>query len=274
LKSDGGRLSVSQDKSTDLMAARLVPWMSGGLKRLKTEELIDSLNGKVVGMDLSIDQNEVTLSGVTNRADLRLQLELLLAYATDMAYDQATIERTKQAYIDAYPQIPSTPGGAFGLYSHQFLSLNDARSKPLSLEDAKALNGPKAFALLQSLLKGQIEITLVGDFERDQALSEVERTFGALKPRQKIKKRSEGPNLIKGPHQATIRHKGRIDQGLILTIYPAPDFWSDVRRARGMQLLNNVIRLRMTEEIREKRRLPIHHQSALAHPKSTRDTGS
>lgn len=250
---DGGRLSVAQNKAPDLMAARLIPWMAGGLNKLKTEELIDSLNGKVVGMDLSIDQNEVTLSGVTNRSDLRLQLELLMAFATDMAYDPAIIERSKQAYIENYPQIPSTPGGAFGLYSHKYLSVKDARSTPLSLEQAKAINGQKSFELLQSLLKGQIEITIVGDFSRADALAEIERTFGSLKPRQKIKKRSDGPSLMKGPHAATIRHKGRIDQGLIVTMIPAPDFWSDVRRARGMQLLNNIIRLRMTEEIREKK---------------------
>ena len=83
-----------------------------------------------------------------------------------------------------------------------------------------------------------IEIGVVGDFDRDQIISEVARTFGALPKRLKKHQRSDEKirKLVfpKGtPRPVKLSHAGQSDTAMLRIYWPAPD-GRDALTARRM----------------------------------------
>jgi zinc protease len=113
--------------------------------------------------------------------------------------------------------------------------------------------GPMREILAPALASGPLEIDIVGDIGVERAIAETAATFGALPPRAAAPV-DEGRRQIRFPAAAleTRTHKGRADLGLAFIAWPTTDVDSDPRRTRVLNLLAQVVQLRLTDEIREK----------------------
>jgi zinc protease len=115
-----------------------------------------------------------------------------------------------------------------------------------SIGDLKAVVGPE-------LASGPMELIIVGDVSVEEAIRQTAATFGAMPPRVPLMLASSALDVrFPAPGLVRLTHEGRADQGLAMIAWPTVDFYSDQRRARTLNLLSQVLQLRLIDEIREK----------------------
>jgi zinc protease len=153
-----------------------------------------------------------------------------------------------------HDQLATTPGGVFSRDSGVLLRSGDRRWALPSREEiaGSTLDEGKAF-VSSAMRSGPIEVVIVGDITVDEAVKQVAATFGALPARQMA---APAPAALRtsfpSPGTARATHQGRADQGLAYIAWPTTDFYADQKQARTLNLLSQVLQLRLTDEIREK----------------------
>lgn len=249
-----GYQALPLDGSVFTMAAGVLP--AGGLGPLRSEQIDEVLAGRTYGAGFSVAENAFVFTGATTPTDFDLQMQVLAAYVTDAAWRAEPFEQLRIQLTQALPQLSATPGGAWTLASSGLLNSNDARWRIPSAEQiAAAQLAPLRQAVESSLSQGPIEITIVGDVDIDQAIAGVAATFGALPSRPAAPAVTAEaaarrfPAGVAEPVQLT--HGGRADQALGFIAWPTVDNFSDVREARLVRLVADVMRLRLIEELRE-----------------------
>jgi zinc protease len=119
--------------------------------------------------------------------------------------------------------------------------------KQRKLDEAKALLAPL-------LASAPIEIAVVGDVDEAAVIDGIARTFGALPARQlEAPAYSEARKVSfrKTFDPVTLTHKGDADQALLAIAWPTDDD-EDLRRVVGLNLLAEVMKLELTNTLREK----------------------
>jgi zinc protease len=247
-----GRMDLSRDKPSAAWASSA--FIEGGLKKVTAEELDQIMTKRIVGASFGIDDNAFTLGGVTRPADLNVQLQVLAAYATDPGFRPEAFDRVQTYYATVHDQLESTASGIVQRDLARLQHSDDSRwafpTKQVigstKADDFKALLGPH-------LANGPVEVIVVGDTTVDQAIAAVAPTFGALPPRSAP---SVAPDARKtsfpGPAAQPIdeTHKGRADQGYAVAAWPTTDLFADVKGARTIRVLVNVMELRLIDTLR------------------------
>jgi zinc protease len=228
----------------------------GGLGQLTAEEMEQVLASKVYGARLSVGEEAFSLSGGTRRQDFELQMQVLAAYLTDAAWRPQPFQRMKAYGETLLDQLASTPGGVFGRDGDRLLHSGDPRwafpnraeMAAARLEDLKAvIQGP--------LSSGPIEVVIVGDIDVETAIRETAATFGALPARSPVPAPAAARAVaFPGPTATPVRltHRGRPDQAIAFVAWPTADFPSNPQQAREIRMLERVMELRLTDELREK----------------------
>jgi zinc protease len=250
----GGYVHMPRDKA-GLNWLLPFSFTEGGLTKLTTEELEEALTGRIVSTDLDIDEDVFEFSGRTNARDLTLQMQLMAAFATDPAYRANGLKRYQDAAENFLKQYSSTPGGVLQRELGSIVRNGDPRWAFPTLADMQARRIDDVKAVMAPVLDAApIEITMVGDVSPDDAAKAVGETFAALQTR--AAKLSEHPDArtVRFPslarqHQFT--HEGKPDQAVAYAAWPAPDFYSNPKRARTISLLREMMKVRLTDEFRE-----------------------
>ncbi|ESQ73833.1 pitrilysin family protein [Asticcacaulis sp. AC402] len=254
----GGLDSLSPAARPPVFQASAHGLSEGGLGQLTATEIKDSLNGRIYGIDFDIGEDSTTLRGGTTREDFALQMQVLMAFTTDSAYRADAWERLKAFVPNYYTSLASTPGGVFQMNADRVLHSNDSRFGIPSQTDFLATTNDQIRALIDTQLKSQpVEITIVGDVTEDQAKAQIAATFATLKPRTALPEPTDS-DTVKFPATGlnqVFQHGGREDQGLTYFAFPTGDFFADTKRARGLEVLADVLSLRLTDEVREKQAL-------------------
>lgn len=248
-----GLLQLPSDRTTPMWALGSA-FSEGGLGRLTREQLEETLAANVYGVGIGPDEDAYGLSGATRPDDFALQMQVLAAYFTDAAWRPEPFERLRGLYLQALPQLEATPGGVFQRDSGRLLHGGDARwgfpseaeLRAASLDELKAIT-------TAGLADGPIEITIVGDIDVDTAIAGVVSTFGALPARGDFAAPASPTVRFPAPTPEPVRltHAGRADQALGYAAWPTSAAADDMHEARLLRLLADVLRLRLTEELRE-----------------------
>lgn len=250
----GGYIHMPRDK-IGLNWALPFGFMEGGLKRLTTDELEEALTGRIVSNGLDLDEEAFEFAGRTNARDLKLQLQLMAAFATDPAYRSAGVERLQAAAENYLKQYSSSPGRVLSREAPALVRSGDPRWAFPSLKQMQALTIGDIEATMRPILEqAPLELTVVGDVRVEDAVAAVGATFGALKSRAKTFAERPGARNVRFPAKAgTYRftHEGRADQASAYVAWPGPDFFSSPRRARTLSLIRDIMKVRLTEEFRE-----------------------
>ena len=247
----------------DLMNTREAPLRTyltnslaaGGLGKHSQDELTSVLAGRSVGFSLSSDADAFGSGGTTTPRDLALQMQVLAAMLTDAGYRPEGVERYRKNIDNFFNTLDSTPGRALSSASGAILSDNDPR---FSLQPKSAFEALDFVQLRDAigdrLAHGAIELALVGDLDENAAIAAVAATLGALPPREEaFQPRAENRNRsftsTRGPR--TLTHKGEPDQALLQWVWPTTDD-RDQAEALRLQLLARIVRLELTDRLREK----------------------
>jgi zinc protease len=250
-----GRLDLPTDRPTVAWAAPFA-FNEGGTVDLSNEEIDRILTGRVYSLGFSVDDDAFVLSGRTRPEDFATQLELITAYAAKPGFRPEGFQRVKSYLPSQLDQLEATPNGVLQRDLGALIHADDPRWAFPTREAAAAAQASELKALLAGpLADGPIEVVVVGDVTLDRAISEVSRTFGALPPRPDAPRPGPERLAVRFPAgvaaPVTRTHKGRADQAIAYTAWPTKDFFADPQQARELRLLESVMDLRLTDELRE-----------------------
>ncbi|HKT86477.1 MAG TPA: insulinase family protein [Novosphingobium sp.] len=226
----------------------------GGLGKHSRDELDTILAGRTVGFGMR--SNEASFDGryQTTPRDLQLQLELIAAFVTDPGYRTEGQVQYRQMVNNYFAQLRATPASALQADLGAIISGNDPRFSLQPVQAYRQLTYDKLKEDIgDRLAHGAIEIGIVGDFDEDQAIALVARTLGALPPREPAFRDypDRAPRAF-DPERGlrVIRHTGPADQALLRLTWPTRDD-SDPVEALKLELLERVVRIELTDELRE-----------------------
>lgn len=250
---DGGDLLATHERP--LATAMVASLPLGGLGKHSQDELESLLAGRTVTSNLASSGDTFVSTGITTPRDLELQLKLLTAGLVDPGFRREGEVRYRRDIANWFKRKDATPGGALGSAIGGILSDGDPRFTVQAPGDYQKLG----FAQLREsigdrLTQGAIELALVGDIDEQGAIALVARTLGALPPREseflpRAERRHRPFTAERAPR--TVNHTGEADQALLQWTWPTTDD-SDPTEVQRLELLERIVRLELTEELRER----------------------
>lgn len=225
---------------------------ASGLGKHSDDELRRILAGRNVGVGLRVGDDAVEFSGKTTPADLTLQLQLLAAHLVDPGW-RAEGELVARRQLDPfYSRLLTQPTGPLRLDVPRLLASGDTRFglprrdevMARTLIELRAWLGPQ-------LASGALELSLIGDLDVEAAIAAASATIGAL-PAREAKPALEELRRVStpAPGDHDLRYSGAIAKNLLAVYWPTTDA-RDVRVARRLNLLSDVLTDRLRTAVRE-----------------------
>ncbi|OBX20895.1 peptidase M16 [Erythrobacter sp. QSSC1-22B] len=229
--------------------------ISSGLGELGEEELDRISTGRKMGFDFAVDEGAFTFFAQTRADDLADQLYLFAAKLDMPRWDPNPILRAQAAARLAYESYATSPAGVLNRDLDALLRDGDARFATPDLA-ALAETDPEGFrAFWEPLLaQGPVELLIFGDFERDEAVAALARTFGALEPRGDL------PEVIAArvpsfpdDEDTTIRyHRGDANQAAAVIAWPSGGGVAGLPESRQLEILVQLFNNRLFDAMRER----------------------
>ncbi len=252
LNVDGGQMLDTRDNP--LATAMTGSLLVGGLGAHSLDDLQSILAGSQVGLNIDASAETFQFSATTTPGDLDLQLRLFAAALADPGYRSAGEEQYRRNVANWFARRNATPDAALGNAEGAIISDDDPR---FSLQAEDAYLG-LTFARLRDAIadrwaNGAMELALVGDFDEQATIDLVARTLGAL-PVRESEFEAYADNRIRSFTQdrapRVVRHEGEANQALLRMIWPTRDD-SDLQEAVQLELLERIMRIRLTDTLRE-----------------------
>ncbi len=224
-----------------------------GVGRLNRHELDQALADKNTSVFFRVAEGHFALKGTTVTKEVRLMFQLMRSYLLDPAYRREASRLVMERFRQVYAEMDHSVETARRLLGPRFLAGDDGRFgypppeafRHLSLADARDW-------LSVFLKKARLELSVVGDMDRDAVLALASRYFGSLPAR---------PGLVRPRPVSGIRFPAgktrifpvdtKIPKALVVLAYPTEDLWN-IRRTRRLNILGEVLSERLREGIREK----------------------
>ncbi|MEO1121253.1 MAG: insulinase family protein, partial [Pseudomonadota bacterium] len=250
---DGGNLMATQE---DPLAVYLAGSLGlGGLGKHSEDELTTILAGRSVRFGMRSGTDSFTMTSTTTPRDLELQLQVMAALITDPGYRAEGVERFRRGIDNFFETLTATPGRALGAAYGREISDGDPRFSLQPIEAFKALDYDQLQATIADRLeKGAIEVAIVGDMDEAATIAHVAATLGALDPREtefRPREASRMRTFTQDRSARLLEHDGEADQALVRLVWPARDD-SDFEETVQLQMLGRIMRLELTDRIREK----------------------
>ena len=176
---------------------------------------------------------------------------MLQARLADPVVREDIYKRAMQGFEQMYGQMTSDVSGAMQLSGESFLAGGNKSFGLPSWQEFAVLQPEQIRSwVTPAILSGALEVSLVGDFDRQQ-VRELATTY--LAP---LAKRERGQATVEQLHfpageslQLTVGSS--VDKAMLVVAWPTADFW-DIERTRRLYLLTEVFSDRLRKIIREK----------------------
>ncbi|MEH6791966.1 M16 family metallopeptidase [Parasphingorhabdus sp.] len=228
--------------------------MASGVGELGQEELDKITTGRRIGLGFNIDNDAFEIAADTRPSDLEDQLHLMAAKLAFPRWDAAPVIRSKAASLIGYDSFSASPQAVLDRDLEWLLRGKDPRWKTPDKQDFEQLTAEKFRAFWQPVLaSGPIEVMLFGDFDRDQAVESILRTFGALKNRQSktvapLAVSPQFPEPKAGPE--ILVHKGDKERAAAMVAWPTGGGLDNIRESRKLEVLTSIFNDRLFEILR------------------------
>jgi len=249
---DGGSLMNTRD---DPLRTYLIGSLSaGGLGEHSRDELQTILAGRSVDFSASNGADAFSFTGATTTSDVGLQMQLLTAALTDPGYRLEGIEQFRRGIDNYFETLNTTPFRAYGNAAGAILSDGDPRFSLQPREAFFALDYEGLDrAIGDRLATGAIELSLVGDFDEEEAIAAVATTLGALPAREpefRVRQDARAREFTSNRERHVLTHEGEADQALVRLVWPTDDD-SDFEKELRLSLLARMVRIELTDRLRE-----------------------
>jgi len=224
--------------------------------------------GKQISVGGGNGQDTFALS--VNGAPKDLQDGLRLAYLllTQPRVEGPAVKKFKEEKLQQLAQISTSVEAQISLKINELLSGGDARFRELTPDEVNRADAERSQAWLDlALAKGPIEVSIVGDMDRNQMLDLAARYLGSLPKRDRVLPALDPLRQVQikpGPHELTVEVETITPRGVVFVGWRGAD-WHEVRERRILELAGRILSARVREEIREKRGLA-YSPGAFARP--------
>ena len=253
LRVDGGTLLATRDDPTRVALAN--SFMLGGLEAHSVDDLRSVLAGRTVSPSFGAGVDAFGGSATTSPEDFALQAKLLAAYLTHPGYRADGLALIRRVLPQQYAANDATPAAVIARDAGGILANDDPRAQTPPLDKLMALDWTQLKPVIaDSLAHGAIEIGVVGDIDEQAVIDAIAATFGALPARRAaFDPRTDARirEFAADRRERTLVHKGPAEQAELRVYWPARDD-SDLAEAMRLNLLARVMRLKLTEELRER----------------------
>lgn len=224
-----------------------------GLGKLEKDEIERAMAGKNTRVAFSIKEDAFIFRGETVSKEISLLFQLFYAHLTDPAFREDAYRLSMERFEQEFLTLSQSVDGVMKISGERFLAGGDSRFgfppydrfKELTLDDVRSWIG-------DSLSRGGVEISVVGDFDIEEAVETASKYFGGSENRSsaRLNQRSDVPKF---PVARSIKMPVDTDipKALVVAAYPTEDFW-DIRRTRRFSVLSEILSERLRVTIREK----------------------
>ena len=230
--------------------------VSAGEDGLDQDALDRISTGRKLGFDFNIKDAAFTFEASTRQEDLADQLYLFAAKLAKPRWDAGPIERAKATARLAYDSYSANPESVLQRDLDWLLSDRDPRyatPTPAELDRATPDGFRKVWGPL--LRQGPVEVDVFGDINVDATVTALNKTFGALPPRQPIPPDVQDREIgfpKPSPTPVVLRHSGEADQGAAVIAWPTGGGSAVLPESRKLELLAEVFSDRLLDAMREK----------------------
>jgi len=228
--------------------------MASGVGDLGQEDLDKITTGRRIGMGFGIDNDAFEITADTRPSDLQDQLHLIAAKLAFPRWDAAPVIRSKAASLISYDSFSASPQAVMERDLEWLVRGKDPRWKTPDKEDFDQLTVKNFRQFWEPILaSGPVELMLFGDFDREQAVESILKTFGALKSRkpQAVSSDAKSPRFPapqSGPD--ILFHKGDDARAAAMVAWPTGGGLEDVRESRKLEVLASIFNDRLFEILR------------------------
>lgn len=247
----GGQAMPPAKPGIAVAASILLP--QDGLKAHDATELRKILAGRRVSLGLGVEEDALSVSATIPANDLDLQFKLLAARLSATAFRPETAAQWAPTAKTLGEALSAQPMQLWSLAQGYVLTGGDGR---MGLPSPKALSAvtfeDMRAQIAPQLGEGAAALSLVGDFDPDQAIAMAARTLGALpkRPERALGKYSYPPLAFTAKGLTQLTHAGQADQGVVSISWPTNDD-HDLRESLTRELLAAAMNLRALDLIRE-----------------------
>jgi zinc protease len=253
-----GRVGIGAERAhATWMVNGIVPLLRlNGTRDLAYEDIQTITAARRVGIGLSLEDDAFKLTGVTQPADLDLQLQLLTAYTTRPGMRPLVFERIKGTVASRLNQIDATAVGVFGREAGPALHGGEQRWQSYPTADAIAASIPDDLPLLigADFADGPLEVTVVGDVTPERAIDAVARSYGTLPHRPDRGARTRAVGGVRFPpgnaQPYLVLHHGRADQAVTMQAWPTSNFYADPQHQWVLGVMGAILLSRLTDRLR------------------------
>jgi zinc protease len=225
-----------------------------GLGQLDKEALAQALAGKKTDIQFGIRDDRFTLEGRSAPEEMELVFQLLQAYIVDPAFREDAWQLALNRYRQTYLSMRQSVDGVLNLYGWRFLAGGDPRFglppldafDGLSVADVERWVGP-------ALRRGAMELSVVGDVDRETVVRLAARYLGSLPERQI---NDPKVNDLTGPvfpaaRQMDVPVMSQVKKAQLIMAFSTDDIW-DIGRTRRLNMLAEIVSERLRLQVREK----------------------
>lgn len=227
----------------------------GGLEKHSLRELERIFSGKTMGASFNVGSDSFELTGMTNKRDFSDEMAFMAAFIKAPGYRDEAFRSARVDFEEAYRGLELTPDGVLKNRVDRFLASDNDRFGVTDKDKFFALTKEDVKSWLSNpLTLGYLEISIVGDFDKDKVLSIVGKTFGTLPMREKTqeKKFQEQPaKFPAGGSKKTFELNSEFEKAYAIVYWPTTDYWN-IEVNRKLTVLSRIFADRLLNELRIK----------------------
>ena len=249
-----GQLTMPANKPGLNMVANAV-FNGGGLGKHSIDDLQQILAGKNITADLSIGEDAFLLYGKTTPNDIELQFQLMCASFTDPGYREEALRQFRASLPQMEQQLKHTPAGPQSEIESWMHGGDSRYTMPaVSVLGSYGIEDVKQW-LAPALSQAPIELSIVGDFSKEDIMPLLLKTFGALPARVADATDLSALRQVKSPAppaRLDTTYESKVSQAFVFTNWKTKGLRGNQKEARRLNVLAEILTDRLREEIRER----------------------
>lgn len=251
----GAGIRAFDDAAAPYISLGETALISAGLAGLDQEDLDRLATGRKFGFNFTVGLSTFTFSAETRAADLTDQLYLFAAKLALPEWDERPVARARAAARIAYESYATSPGGLLSRDLESVIRNGDPRfatPSPAMIEGTSAEGFREVWEPL--LQRGEIEVMIFGDFDRETAIQALRTTFGALDSRQPVDPATLAPRpqAPEAGAREVLTHRGDANQAAAVVAWPVGSGTAQIEDGRQLEILGQIVMNRLFDEMRER----------------------
>jgi len=231
-----------------MLAERVVG--ESGLGGLTKEQLTTALAPYSSRVHFRVGEDNFNFTGKGLSKESELLFQLLFTHIKDPAFRIGAFQRSMDRLVQMYGQLESSVEGMMQLGGERFLAGGNERYGIVPLSALEKLSLEQVENWLAPVLKNEpLEISVVGDFDRDTILRLVGRYFGGQRENSMLVPTGSTISFPSGK-ELKLQVQSASDKAMLTVAWPTDDFW-DISRTRRLSVLASVLDDRLRKQIRE-----------------------